>query len=134
MLLPEVDGENVIYQLRVLLDLSAELQNFDLGSGITSGLDPFAGPFMLGNAASQLELGASFSLAGYVMDYGTTVTLTAEPNPGWSFNRWDGDLNTMDNPVTLFMDSNKSVTAVFQEDLGPRARAMPWIPLLLLDE
>jgi len=49
--------------------------------------------------------------AGY--DYGDKVTLEAVPNKEYSFINWSGDLSVSTNPVTITMDSNKSVTAKF---------------------
>ncbi len=46
--------------------------------------------------------------------YGDVVTLTAVPQDGWNFTAWSGDLSGLDNPVTLLMDGNKSVTALFE--------------------
>ena len=48
--------------------------------------------------------------------YGETVTLTAEPGTGWSFDRWEGDLTGSINPESLLMDGPKGVTAVFVQD------------------
>jgi ribosomal protein L11 len=47
---------------------------------------------------------------------GDRVTLTAAPSSGWSFKQWKGDLSGSTNPVTITIDKNKSVTAVFEED------------------
>lgn len=44
---------------------------------------------------------------------GTTVTLTANPDPGFLFNGWSGDLGGLSNPETIVMNGNKSVTAAF---------------------
>ena len=44
---------------------------------------------------------------------GDRVNLTAEPEEGWLFAGWEGDLDGSDNPVVITMDSNKTVTAVF---------------------
>ncbi len=46
-------------------------------------------------------------------DSGTTVTLTATPATGWIFSTWSGALTGSDNPATLTMNDNKSVTANF---------------------
>jgi hypothetical protein len=46
---------------------------------------------------------------------GTPVTLTATPHNGWLFAGWSGDINSMENPVTIIMDSNKVVNASFSE-------------------
>jgi hypothetical protein len=50
---------------------------------------------------------------GLTYSYGDSVELTAVPAPGWIFSRWSSDLTGSDNPATITMDGNKSVTAVF---------------------
>jgi Zn-dependent metalloprotease/PKD repeat protein len=52
---------------------------------------------------------------GGVYDAGTVVTLTATADSGWQFDNWSGDLSTSDNPTTITMNSNKTVTANFTE-------------------
>ncbi len=47
-------------------------------------------------------------------EYGTTVELTAEPEEGWSFAHWEGDLEGDENPETITVDEEKNVTAVFE--------------------
>ncbi len=44
---------------------------------------------------------------------GTVVTLTATPYGCWQFDGWSGHLNGMENPTTITMDSDKTVTATF---------------------
>ena len=44
---------------------------------------------------------------------GTTVTLAATANNGYVFSSWSGDLTGSQNPATIVMNSNKSVTANF---------------------
>jgi len=44
------------------------------------------------------------------------VSLTATPATGWRFLRWEGDLSGSDNPGSVTMDGNKSVTGVFATD------------------
>jgi len=39
------------------------------------------------------------------------VTLTAQPNPGLAFDSWFGAANSAENPLVLFMDGHKSITA-----------------------
>ncbi|MCB4756110.1 MAG: hypothetical protein LHV69_03605 [Elusimicrobia bacterium] len=46
-------------------------------------------------------------------DYGAMVTLQAEPDPGFTFAGWQGDLSGTVNPVTLTMNSRKDITAAF---------------------
>lgn len=48
--------------------------------------------------------------------FGEEVTLTAEAADGWRFDRWEGDLTGDDRSEEITMDSDKSVTAVFDRD------------------
>ncbi len=41
------------------------------------------------------------------------VTLTANPSSGWMFDHWEGAATGFDNPITITMDTHKTVTAVF---------------------
>ena len=51
-----------------------------------------------------------------VYDWGTNVTLTANPTIGWSFDHWSGDASGTVNPVTVNITSDKAVTATFTQD------------------
>jgi len=55
------------------------------------------------------------SRSPYQNDYpeGDEVTLTAIPDEGWEFHRWEGDLEETENPITVTMDSDINVIAVF---------------------
>ncbi len=44
------------------------------------------------------------------------VQLTANPADGWSFTGWSGDLSGSDNPESVTMDANKTVTVTFTQD------------------
>lgn len=46
---------------------------------------------------------------------GTSVTLTAAPNSGYTFDSWSGDLSGPQNPASLTMSGPKSVTARFKQ-------------------
>ncbi len=56
------------------------------------------------------------NMTGY--EDGTDVTLTAEPaDERWVFDSWSGGgLSGSDNPATLTMDSDKTVTAIFTQN------------------
>jgi pimeloyl-ACP methyl ester carboxylesterase len=54
---------------------------------------------------------------------GTTVTLTASPNTGYTFLNWSGDASGSPNPVTVTMNGDKTVTADFAARL--------YLPLVL---
>ena len=45
--------------------------------------------------------------------YGDIVQLNAEPDVGYIFDHWDGDLTGSANPASITIDGNESVTAYF---------------------
>jgi hypothetical protein len=45
--------------------------------------------------------------------FGTLVTLTAVPDTGMEFDRWEGAVTSTANPVQLVIDGDKEVTAFF---------------------
>jgi len=57
----------------------------------------------------------TLSPSGGTYSKGTEVTLTAQPNTGYVFDRWEGDLTGSQNPATITMDGNKVVNAYFSE-------------------
>jgi len=48
-----------------------------------------------------------------IYTHGETVQLTAIPSTGWSFNCWSGYVSGSDNPVTVTVEGNGTVTATF---------------------
>ncbi|MCK4759096.1 MAG: hypothetical protein KAT69_03560 [Candidatus Aminicenantes bacterium] len=46
---------------------------------------------------------------------GTDIVVTAIPEGGYQFSEWSGDVTGTENPITITLDSNKSVTANFTE-------------------
>ncbi|MFP3872167.1 MAG: InlB B-repeat-containing protein, partial [Candidatus Aenigmatarchaeota archaeon] len=49
---------------------------------------------------------------------GTEVNLTAVPDEGWNFVEWTGDNHGTEEEITITMDENRSITAVFEEMTG----------------
>jgi hypothetical protein len=47
-----------------------------------------------------------------------TVELTATPDPGYLFSEWSGDASGTDNPLSLLLDTNKTLGATFDPDSG----------------
>lgn len=52
---------------------------------------------------------------------GTEVILQALSGEGWGRVQWQGSLTSSENPLTLEMDSNMMMEAVFQETLAHQA-------------
>jgi uncharacterized repeat protein (TIGR01451 family) len=62
--------------------------------------------------------------------YGDVVTLTAVPDTLWAFVKWSGDLIGSDNPVSLTIHSNTSITATFQVCQPLAGVGFTYIPLM----
>lgn len=58
------------------------------------------------------------SPGSYKYDTGTQVSVTALPNGEYQFSGWTGDASGTTNPITVSMDSDKSITANFQTSDG----------------
>lgn len=52
----------------------------------------------------------------YYYDIGLDVTLTAIANSGYHFSGWSGDISGTTNPYVLAMNSDKTVTANFEQN------------------
>ncbi|CAL2094886.1 InlB B-repeat-containing protein [Tenacibaculum sp. 190524A05c] len=52
---------------------------------------------------------------GGTYDDGTSVQLTATPDAGYQFDGWSGDATGTTNPLTITMDADKTVTAIFSK-------------------
>jgi hypothetical protein len=67
--------------------------------------------------------------AGYVTKYpdkvnytrGERVKLTAVPAANYCFYGWSGDVCGFWNPITIIMDGNKTVTALFRQKKCPKS-------------
>ena len=47
---------------------------------------------------------------------GSLITITATANSGWLFSEWSGELDSSDNPESISINSDMTITAVFLED------------------
>lgn len=62
---------------------------------------------------TRTEGDTTVELVSDVFAGGDEVALTATPADGWRFDRWEGDATASDPNLTVTMDSDKNVTAVF---------------------
>jgi len=80
---------------------------------------PTPGKFTLTTNVSPPGAG-SVSPPGGDYDSGMSVTLTATPASGYTFDYWGGSATGTNTTTTVIMNSDKSVTAYFEE-AGPTA-------------
>ncbi|MGD0781020.1 MAG: hypothetical protein ABR954_09650 [Dehalococcoidales bacterium] len=57
--------------------------------------------------------GGSISTVNSTYDAGAEVTVTATPATGYVFDHWEGDVTSTDATITITMDSDRDITAVF---------------------
>jgi Divergent InlB B-repeat domain/Immunoglobulin I-set domain len=74
------------------------------------------------SATLQLSIQGSGEVDGWA-DPGTypagqTATLTARPNPGWTFAGWVGGSSSTNPLLSVVMTENTSITAVFRQSLS----------------
>ena len=63
--------------------------------------------------------GYGLILGGNVFaEVGESVEISADPKQGFLFTGWSGDANGSTNPITITVDSAKSITANFVQDLN----------------
>jgi uncharacterized repeat protein (TIGR02543 family) len=64
---------------------------------------------------------------------GISVNLTATPNSGWIFSSWSGAITSTSNPITVTMDSDKSITANFYPIESMHCGGYPTTVVVLVD-
>ena len=124
---PGTDGRYTKDAAATLTASPAEGYRFDHWSGDVSGNDTSATITMNANksvTATFIKVytlttsvdpteGGSISPSSGTYDVGTSVILTAIPASGYRFDHWSGDASGNDTSVTITMNANKSVTAIF---------------------
>jgi len=110
-----VDTEGATYLTGETWSTNFPLQSPTQGS-LSGGIDAFIAKLNLGfsltiTAGTGGTTNPSPDTHNY--EYGEEVTVTAIPNSGYEFSGWSGDASGTTNPITITMDSDKSITANF---------------------
>jgi uncharacterized repeat protein (TIGR02543 family) len=87
----------------------------------------YAGPPMYTLTTSVDGNGAVTPAGSTQYVSGTVVQVSADAAPYWQFSHWTGALSGSDNPASLLMDGNKSVTAVFNELPNPATALVDYV-------
>jgi hypothetical protein len=64
---------------------------------------------------ASIVLGSGTVAGTGTYESGTSVILTANPAPGYAFLNWSGDAGGTTNPITLVLETDLTVEAVFVE-------------------
>ncbi|MFH0899414.1 MAG: hypothetical protein V2A73_02165 [Pseudomonadota bacterium] len=60
--------------------------------------------------------------SGGTFAHGARVSVTANPNSGWQFDHWGGDLDSEDNPAEIVMSQDRLVVAIFVKQENPSTK------------
>ena len=71
--------------------------------------------FVMSYTLSTEATNGTITPSGGTFIEGTELALTATPDEGYMFDGWNGDTAYTDNPVTLIMDRDTSISAGFAE-------------------
>ncbi|UII25637.1 cellulase family glycosylhydrolase [Fulvivirga maritima] len=86
-----------------------------LMAGVSGGTPPPPGSYSI--STSTIGSGTiTLSPAGGNYTAGTSVTITANPATGWSFDNWSGGLSGSTNPTSVTVNANMNITANFSEN------------------
>jgi uncharacterized repeat protein (TIGR02543 family) len=85
---------------------------YNSGSGLTYSATNYA---LSAIASPTSEGSVTLSPSGGSYTSGTNVTATAIPGNGYSFTGWSGSVTDTTNPLTIIMNSNKTITANFSQ-------------------
>ena len=70
--------------------------------------------YQLTTSAEPPEAGNITQSASEVEE-GETIQITANSNEHWVFDRWSGDYSGSENPASIVMDQDKTITAIFDK-------------------
>src|SRR6056297_1444544 len=59
--------------------------------------------------------GGSVSPANGQHDEGASLDISATPNEGWLFIRWEGDYSGTSSTATITVDGDKNIEAIFEK-------------------
>lgn len=91
----------LLLTLVILVPMSVKA--VDTTYSLTLNIDPIGSGSVIANVTGPYN-------------YGQAVLLNATGNPGWSFSAWSGNLTGTENPKSITIDGNMSVTASFTQD------------------
>ncbi|MBN2166861.1 MAG: carbohydrate-binding protein [Marinilabiliaceae bacterium] len=113
-----ISGSNTI---RIETTGSAGLANIDYiqvtGAGISAA--DCNGTVTTYTLSTNITGSGTVSPSGGTYNSGTVISLTATPASGYTFTGWSGSASGTSNPLSVTMDSNKSITATFTQNCTP---------------
>jgi hypothetical protein len=98
-----------------LKDLDGYQRIFDGDESSTATVDMGAYEYQQNTLTVEIVGNGSVTRNPNKLSYSTgeQIILTATADPGWSFSGWSGNLVSTDNPLTITIDGNTTLTATF---------------------
>jgi len=105
----------------LLSEWSGEISGSDLTVQVTMDSNKsVTATFLMGNMLHVTTNGqgsVTMTPEGGFYLPGATVSLTVSAEPGWEFQKWAGDHEGTEEPLTISMDAEKTVSAKFIHDI-----------------
>ncbi len=103
-----------ILQISIVIFLSAVgCQKVSGGISLTAEFDKKTAEISISLSGSGSLVSPDLSKVIFLDD---TIILEAAADYGWKFNRWEGDITSTDNPITITAESVMHITAVFERE------------------
>jgi hypothetical protein len=98
----------------ILNELATDIDTTELSEQVGALIIPTTSNFVLTVSSAT---GGFTPSGGGTYDEGSTATITAIPlHEGYIFSGWSGDASGNSNPLSIFVDSDKTITSNFIED------------------
>jgi probable HAF family extracellular repeat protein len=101
------------YVFNTWSDSGAASHGITVGTSAATYTAAFKTQYQLTTAALPGSAGTVSPASGQFYDSGTSVTVTATPNPPYAFSSWSGAVTGTSNPTSVTMNGPESVTASF---------------------
>jgi hypothetical protein len=116
---PQSGGTGKRYIYSSWSDGGSQTHNITTPSSATTYTASFATQYSLMTLTNPTVGGTVIPSGTNWFNSGQQVQIQATANPDYSFTRWSGDLSGTTNPITITMDSSKSITAYFIRIIYP---------------
>ncbi len=126
----KLSGNSAWVQTSELEDAEPKTQRVWIGEGLVNVFTPFEGHLEISDIKvvsaiqTELTITGNGTVTGLPLDGiyqpGSTLQLTATPDNGWAFERWQGAVKSTENSIEAPVFSQMDIQAVFYKEITHR--------------